>query len=516
MKKCFGYIRVSSIRQGDGVSLEVQKDAIKAFAIQNGISITQWFEEKETAAKCGRPIFTRMIKLLKRGKADGMVIHKIDRSARNLKDWASISDLSDAGVDVYFATESLDFRSRGGRLTADIQMVIAADYVRNLSFEARKGIHGRLKQGLFPWPAPLGYLNNGSGKVKTLDPIRAPLVKVLFELYLTGDYSIRTLHQEIVRRGLTSTHGKPISKHSVETILQNPFYCGLMRNGRSGEVFQGIHEALISSADYEKIQQIKQNRYAKKSTRHDHLFRKLFHCANCAALLSPERQKGNVYYRCHTKDCFVKTAREEVLNDALLQALSDLALSGVEYTKIENNLRAWSNNKDRCSLEKSLNLRISDADARLKRLTDLLVDGTIDQSTYSERRERHMLDVNKLREEQISLRRSKANDSDRLKFLELMKNPHLLYQSANSSEKRYLSEICFSNRTWNGKYVELKPSKDLLTALDVERVPYGGATRGTYRTFVEMFDKKRTSKKPRNEVWKKNFGNKDDKSDKAA
>ena len=142
MKSCFGYIRVSTQKQGEGVSLEAQKDAIQAFASHHNLTIAKWFEEKETAAKSGRPIFNQMLKLLQRNAADGLVIHKIDRSARNLKDWAAISDLSDAGVDVYFATESLDFRSRGGRLTADIQAVIAADYIRNLREETKKGING--------------------------------------------------------------------------------------------------------------------------------------------------------------------------------------------------------------------------------------------------------------------------------------------------------------------------------------------------------------------------------------
>lgn len=138
MKACFGYIRVSTQKQGEGVSLEAQRDAIQAFASRQDLTIIEWFEEKETAAKSGRPVFSRMLKLLERGRARGLVIHKIDRSARNLKDWAVISDLSDKGIDVHFATESLDFRSRGGRLTADIQAVIAADYIRNLREETLK------------------------------------------------------------------------------------------------------------------------------------------------------------------------------------------------------------------------------------------------------------------------------------------------------------------------------------------------------------------------------------------
>lgn len=117
-----------------------------------------------------------MLKLLRNGKAAGVVIHKIDRSARNLKDWADLGELIDQGIEVHFANESLDLNSRGGRLSADIQAVVAADYIRNLREEAKKGIYGRLKQGFYPMRAPIGYLDNGAAKPKTIDPVRGPLV----------------------------------------------------------------------------------------------------------------------------------------------------------------------------------------------------------------------------------------------------------------------------------------------------------------------------------------------------
>ncbi len=132
-----------------------------------------------------------MLRQLKRGAARGVIIHKIDRSARNLRDWAMFSELPDLGIDVFVATESLDFNSRGGRLTADIQAVIAADYIRNLREETKKGLDGRLKQGLYPFRAPTGYLDNGKGKPKTVDPERAPLIREMFDLYASGQHSLR-------------------------------------------------------------------------------------------------------------------------------------------------------------------------------------------------------------------------------------------------------------------------------------------------------------------------------------
>ena len=98
MKNYFAYIRVSTVKQGDhGCSLDEQKASIEAYAHRHGLTITEWFEEKETAAKQGRREFNRLTQLLKQGKAASFIIHKIDRSARNLKDWARLGDLIDMG-----------------------------------------------------------------------------------------------------------------------------------------------------------------------------------------------------------------------------------------------------------------------------------------------------------------------------------------------------------------------------------------------------------------------------------
>lgn len=126
MRTVFAYARVSTPRQGEkGVSLTEQREAITRYAERHGLQIIRWFEEQESASKRGRPAFNQMLRLLRRGAATGIVIHKIDRSARNLEDWNDIGKLVDAGVDVHFATESIDLTTTAGRLSADIQAVVA-------------------------------------------------------------------------------------------------------------------------------------------------------------------------------------------------------------------------------------------------------------------------------------------------------------------------------------------------------------------------------------------------------
>src|SRR6201987_1855204 len=170
MKQFFGYTRVSTVKQGErGSSLQEQRSAIETYARRYDLTISQWFEEKETAAKRGRRFFSRMLAALEAGKADGVIMHKIDRSAPNLRDWSDLGELIDRGVAVHFAHESVDLNSRGGRLSADIQAVVAADYIRNLREETRKGFYGRVKQGLYPRPPPMGSLEAGAGNPKLMD-----------------------------------------------------------------------------------------------------------------------------------------------------------------------------------------------------------------------------------------------------------------------------------------------------------------------------------------------------------
>ena len=278
MKQCFGYVRVSTVKQGDGVSLEAQKDAILEYANRRGLTISRWFEEKETAAKEGRPVFNQMVARLRRGDAVGLITHKIDRSARNYHDWAVISDLADSGIEFHIATESFDFNTYGGRMAADFMAVVAANYVRNLKTEIRKGQQGQLKIGLYPWPAPIGYQNNGAAKVKTPDPVMASKVKQAFELYASGTHSIRSLVTEMDRCGLRNAVGQPLTKTGIEKLLGNAYYCGLIHIGRTGQTFKGAHEPIIGTALFQHVQDIKSGKAVKKITRHNHLFRGLFRC----------------------------------------------------------------------------------------------------------------------------------------------------------------------------------------------------------------------------------------------
>ena len=482
MKPCFGYVRVSTQKQGEGVSLQAQQEAITAFASRNGLTVTQWFEEKETAAKSGRPIFTKMLKSLERGAAKGLIIHKIDRSARNLKDWAVISELSDAGVDVFFANESLDFRSRGGRLTADIQAVIAADFIRNLREETIKGMTGRLKQGLYPFRAPLGYLDTGRGQAKMPCPIKAPLIKQTFDLYASGQHSLRSLLRKMSQLGLRNLSGQPLSLHGIATILSNPFYCGIIEIKRTGHVYDGIHQPLIDTKTYNYVQDVKAGRAGKKVTKHNHLYRGLFRCGHCDAPMSPELQNRVVYYRCQTPTCPTKTIREDDIGSEVERALVDLQLTDENAVELERQWEIWLHGQERNEVLRSLDLRLDQAKARLTRLTDLLLDGTLSNDDFTARNRTLVLEIRTIEEELDQSSKNHLVGDEMEKYLEIMKSLVLLHRSGKPAEKRMMVKYCFSKRLVHGKKLYLEPYNWLQEVKNASGVPFGDPGRPTSRT----------------------------------
>ena len=492
MSSYFAYLRVSTVKQGDGVSLEAQRDAIEAYAEKHDLIVSEWFEEKVTAAKTGRPLFNKMIKSLRQGRATGVIVHKIDRSTRNLAEWAMIGELIDQGADVRFAHEALDLRTRGGRLTADIQAVIAADYVRNLREECLKGIEGRLKQGLFPFAAPIGYLDQGAGKPKIHDPERAPFVRMAFELYASQQYSIRGLLAELQRRGFRNKGGKPISKGCLENLLQNPFYCGRIVLKSSGRSYPGVHEPLISEALFRRVREMKSDKQQKRQTRHNHLFRRSIHCGNCGRSLIGELQKGRVYMRCQTKDCPTLSIREDCIESFVKAELLRLRLSDFQHQKLRTMALTRLEATSSAEIIQSLELQLAKLDERQDRLTDALIDQLIDRDTYLKRKHALESEASELRD---ALRNARAGDDRRdsvLRFLELAKSLYLHYETADLVQKRLILSNVFSNCEILGKSLTFATRKWLCEPEDTLAVLCGGPDRGSTRTREDILEMIRT------------------------
>jgi len=485
-KNYFSYIRVSTIRQGqNGTSLTEQQEAIRRYAERWNLNIAREFEERETAAKRGRPVFTQMLKALRQGQACGVIIHKIDRSARNLKDWADLGDLMDQGIEIHFANESLDLHSRGGRLSADIQAVVAADYIRNLREETRKGFYGRIKQGLCPLPAPVGYLDQGKGRPKEPDPVQAPLVRKAFELYSTGRWGLNALVEKMYEMGLRNKRGGKVTRNGMSHLLHNPFYIGLIKIKVRGELFPGSHTPIVSKALYDQAQLVLSGKNIEKTHAHFFLFRRMLFCSACGKKLIGETQKHRNYYRCHTKNCPQKTIREDVIESAVIEVFKRLRFDEMENRYIREQIKESyeSAASFKETQTKALNLQLEQLQSRLSKLADAYIDGVLDKEIYLEKKNSLVIEEKDIRERLAKLDEGGREVLRRVeRFVELLNNAYLSYKLANPEERRDFIRAVISNIEVEGKTFSIKLNYPFQIVANRQKSLNGSPQRISYRT----------------------------------
>ena len=455
-KDFFGYVRISNPRrQGEGTSLEQQKDAIIQFAKVHGYRIKDWFVEKETAAKQGRQKFNEMLRRLRDGEADGILLHKIDRGARNLKDWALLGDLIDEGFEVYFVNENIDLRMRGGRLSADLQAVIAADYIRNLREETIKGFYGRLKQGRYPFSAKIGYVSKGKG-IKEPDPIQRHHVLKAFELAATGKWNLIDLAEHMYGLGLRNTAGGRVTKNRLHQMFHEPFYMGLSRIRKTGEIFQGNHEPIVPKWLFDQTQDVLGGKAKDKKHQHFFIYRKWVKCVGCGKNRVPEEHKNNVYYRCQTAGCSQTSIREELVETKLRAVLRELKFDEQENIYFRAKIHEAYQNivVYREKQTQTLRLHHDQTKARLDRATNAFIDGSLEKEIYEPKKAELLLELKTYEEQLAGLNTASTNVLSKIEqILELANNAETAYVLANPQQKRDLMKIVTSNFVADGKSV---------------------------------------------------------------
>ncbi len=305
------YLRVSTKEQaekgesGEGYSIPAQT-CLRYLGERGWDVADECIDAGESARSADRPNLKAMLVRAAAGDVGAVVVHKIDRLARNIEDHIAIrAALRKYGVQLHSVTENIE-ETASGKLVEGIHALMAEFYSANLSAEVRKGMTQKAKQGLWPGIAPIGYLNETkkiAGKefpTVTLDPERALLVREAFRMYATGDYSLVELQATVAAKGLTSPHarrpGVAPSVSSIGRMLANPFYVGIVEWG--GVQYRGQHKTLISKNLFEPVQEVitAHNKAGVRQRRHDHYLKRLLYCSECGRRLSLTLARGTYLY----------------------------------------------------------------------------------------------------------------------------------------------------------------------------------------------------------------------------
>lgn len=261
LKRVALYLRVSSKSQVDtdydpeGLSIPAQRAICqrKIEALGGMRIVDEYVEAGRSGTNVqGRPEYQAMMKRIAKDRdIDYVMVYQLSRLNRNRVDDAMVMvEMESAGVTLLSATENID-ETPAGQLTRGI--LAAINQYRSASEGediARKLAH-KAKLGGTIGPAPLGYKNvkeEFEGRMVSavaIDDDRASLIRKGFELYATGDYSLKRLAGTMADLGLTTRttrrhpNARTVSVNKWHQMLGNPYYMGMVTY--KGDVYKGRH-----------------------------------------------------------------------------------------------------------------------------------------------------------------------------------------------------------------------------------------------------------------------------------
>lgn len=455
------YCRVSSKEQEEtGYSLEAQEKLLTEYAKKKGFEIApRVFRVAESASgKQIRKTFSEMLEYAAKNHVNIILCEKIDRLTRNLKDAATASDwiFENQAREIHFVKENfvVNKNTRAHEnLVWDMKVAIARFYTNNLSEEVKKGQKEKLSQGWLPCRPPLGYLTVGEKghKVHHLDEKTAPLIKMAFENYASGSYSLMAIRDQLYTDGLRTRSGAKLSKSRLADLFHDPFYYGAIR--WNDVVYgHGSHEPLISKEVFDKVQLVASGKKAPQFRRRFFQFRKMLTCGECGGTITAEIKKGRyIYYHCnHYRSCAQEgsTPESNIENQlfGVFKFFEAITPDEAEVIKarIKQNHAQEIEYKEKTI--RALNERYSALQRRLDNLYNDRLDEKISVAMW-QTKQKEITDEQAILQEQLAKLKSEEAKYFEiwLNIIDLARRAREIYEKRSPEERRLLLSHIFSN-----------------------------------------------------------------------
>ena len=455
------------------MSLESQESEMLQIAKKNNLDILEILHESKSAKSLGRPVFSKMMDTIKKGKAQGIICWKLDRLVRNFIDGGLIIDSLQKGIIKEIRTyESIHLPNETVFLLA-MQFGMANQYSRDLSTNVKRGNRAKLEKGEWPNHVPLGYLNDKATKTAKIDKKFSSYVVRAYELYLTRGYTLPQISQILYNEGLRTKTGGMCRSNQIHRFFINRFYCGMME--RDGKIYNGNHKAIISISQFNQAQDILHNRAHPHPKKHFYSAQGFLKCENCGCVLTVDTQKGYQYYYCTNGKGSCEEHRaymrseyvDEVLADMFKNLAFDEELIEISYQAYKE-LNLHKANYVDTSKDNLLN--------ELKGLLEkesLLVDSYTSQVLRKDLYEQKMLEIENRRTElNKQLKETKQKEALTETTLEQIKKVFLdgkiaskKYLTLNDYEKRKMLEKLLSNATFKNKNIVSYQYKNIFSLL---------------------------------------------------
>ena len=467
------FCRVSSREQEEtGYSLPAQEKLLQDYSEKKDFKIARKFSISESASgKYQRKSFDEMLSYVKKNDIKIIICEKVDRLTRNLKDAVSINEWLNENSErqVHFVKEncvlSKDSKSND-KFIWNIKVSTAQYYIDNLSEEVKKGQKEKIAQGWLPTKPPLGYKTTGEKghKIHIVDSEKAPMIKKMFDLYASGEYSIKRLSEIIFLEGLRTRGKNKLVKSRLANLLSDPFYCGKMR--WNNVIYEGKHDGIISEELFERVQGVLKGKTAPKYNKHFFLFSGLLRCKECDGKITWEKHKGITYGHCnHYRNCSKRLwVKEPDIEKQILNGLGDLMVKDKETVDWIRDVLKESH-KEKINYHSTSLKELNQNLNRVQKRIDNLYDDKVDEKITKEFYERKFKEYSEEKESIINSIKKHSNASDKysdlgVKIYELsQKNLEVYKNKKLPTEKRALFNLAFDSLLLDGDKLVFNYSK---------------------------------------------------------
>lgn len=454
--------------EAEGYSIPAQRQACLRKARSLGASVDEEFVDRgESAKTANRPELMRMLRHLQENPADYVIVHKVDRLARSRADDVAITlAIRESGAQLVSCSENID-ETPSGLLLHGIMSSIAEFYSQNLATEVRKGMKQKARTGGTVTKSPVGYrhvrrMENGREfRTIEIDPERARFVRLAFEYYATGDWSITSLLDHLTTMGFTCRPGphtvpKPLTRAALHKLLCNPYYTGKV--SYRGTYYPGQHQPLIDRQLFDQVQAaLLAHRHAgEKQQVTNHYLKGSIFCGHCGSRLGvskPRNHQGIIYdyFYCLGRQRDKNTCSQKVLRIASVEeSVEDhyrtVQIPDTRIADIRHQIRkALFQRQDEAEATKRVySLRAQRLSEEQQKLLRLHYDDVLSPDLFKEEMQRITRELDQAQQQLAATSihfDTIEHNVDRA--LELARDCHAAYSSADDATRRLFNQAFF-------------------------------------------------------------------------
>ncbi|MBL8069326.1 MAG: recombinase family protein [Armatimonadetes bacterium] len=394
--KCIIYARKSTESGERQVqSLDDQLRIMREVAHRTGYVVIEEIAESRSAKHPNnRPGFSRLLELIRTGKASAILVWHVNRLTRNPQEGGTLGQLLLDGEIEVIQTPERKYVSDDSPIFLALESAVAAGQSQNLSRDVTRGMESKAEKGWLPGKPPLGYRNNPWTREIEPNPESFPWVEKAWQLIVDSPLSVRDISNALDSEW--PTVDKKAAEHrfrKLYALFRNPFYAGLFRF--QGKLHEGKHQAVVGRAEFEFVQQkLSRCGEAVRPQRHEPLFRGLIRCGTCggpATVTKAQKQAKDgsilqyVYYHCTGhRGCRKRVVEENVIRQALIEFAKSVSIAPAVSEFLLAQLQGIRAAHEATTIAASRRLTGSRAklQERLHRLHSMRMDGEITTEEY--------------------------------------------------------------------------------------------------------------------------------------